>query len=226
MSETEPLFLDELQLIGFGESDSTGPWLKFRLADPSQLAVFRGLKGESLPVAIGKPDIEAAAAPPKKPEKGPYGEYWKKLMAGWNVEGEHVFLTDFTSVLELLGTDTNFLGWLHQEPCCVVGSRHDGDIVAAHVRRVNKGAGQGIKPKFSAVPMCDGHHRLQHSQGESAVGGREFFDKQAQNYRAKWFFLLLKQKFGVDSLTHLKPQDFLDWLHENEKIKYLPENLV
>ncbi len=33
---------DEVQLLGYGETDSTGPWVKFRLLDPDQLAHFRG----------------------------------------------------------------------------------------------------------------------------------------------------------------------------------------
>lgn len=33
---------DEVQLLGYGETDSGGPWLKFRLQDPAQLGPFRG----------------------------------------------------------------------------------------------------------------------------------------------------------------------------------------
>lgn len=35
-------YKDEVQLLGYGESDSYGPWIKLRLLDPESLAVFRG----------------------------------------------------------------------------------------------------------------------------------------------------------------------------------------
>lgn len=42
MKEDEIFYQDEIQLLGYGESDSYGAWCKFRLCDPDHLAKFRG----------------------------------------------------------------------------------------------------------------------------------------------------------------------------------------
>jgi len=43
MREDNVAFQDEVQLLGFGESDSFGAWIKVRLRDPDQLGIFRGV---------------------------------------------------------------------------------------------------------------------------------------------------------------------------------------
>ena len=58
------------------------------------------------------------------------------------------------------------LAFIRGLPCCVVGCRNQS--IAAHVRRGTDG-GTGLKPSDRfAVPMCDDHHREQHSIGEAA----------------------------------------------------------
>jgi len=218
------LYAEEIQLLGFGESDSGGPWIKLRLADPAHLDYFRPHKGEPLLVSFGIPPTEAPEEEPEKPTKGIFGQYWKQLMAGWNVEGNHVFLTDYPDVLALVGTDKEFLDWLKTEKCCVDHEPHQGDIVPAHVRRVNKGAGTGIKPPYSAVPMCNDAHQLQHQKGESAIGGREFMDKQAAHYRAKWFYTVLKKRVNVQSMSAVDPKKFQMFLGDLHK--YIPAELI
>lgn len=44
MTETDQIIVlkDEVQLLGYGETDSGGPWIKLRLQEPGQLAPFRG----------------------------------------------------------------------------------------------------------------------------------------------------------------------------------------
>ena len=42
MNESEIFYQDEVQLLGFGESDSYGAWFKVRLRDPDHIAKFRG----------------------------------------------------------------------------------------------------------------------------------------------------------------------------------------
>lgn len=85
MNNLNILFHGEVQLIDWGESRAGGPWLKIRLADPSELDPFRGLDtagrnktGHILHVTIAEGDIAAIAesgkaATPEKPEN-PYGE--------------------------------------------------------------------------------------------------------------------------------------------------------
>lgn len=155
---------EEAQLIGYGESDSTGAWIKF-IIRPEDLQHFRGLKGTVFYLTLvelandGQP-VEKVSA--HKPEK-PYGKQASSLYANG------FFLVP--QVLRAIGTDDEFLEWVRQQPCA---ARHlggcGGDVVAAHVRRISEGAGIGLKPSgFNAIPLCNNHHALQHSQGESAL---------------------------------------------------------
>lgn len=49
MDERLIVLNDEVQLLGYGESDSYGPWVKFRLLAPEHLNLFRGQeKGKKL----------------------------------------------------------------------------------------------------------------------------------------------------------------------------------
>jgi len=62
------LLADEIQLLDFGESRSIGPWIKLRLNDPDQLAVFRGMDtatakktGHIMNLVLSQGDIAAMA---------------------------------------------------------------------------------------------------------------------------------------------------------------------
>ncbi len=61
------------------------------------------------------------------------------------------------------GSDECYLRWLSYQPSCVDGSFHQwqdgvGRNIACHVRRVGRGAGCGIKPPYSAIPMTQEQH--------------------------------------------------------------------
>ena len=61
------------------------------------------------------------------------------------------------------GTDAEYLRWVTFQPSCVDGSFNQwqdgvGRNIACHVRQVNRGAGTGIKPPFSAIPMTHEQH--------------------------------------------------------------------
>lgn len=101
----------------------------------------------------------------KIPAAKPYGKEAAELYRlGWFFNQK---------VLEAIGTDEEYLVWLRSQPCAAshLGDC-EGDVVAAHVRRIANGAGTGIKPTFSAIPLCSKHHALQHSAGESAIAPR------------------------------------------------------
>ena len=49
MSSDEFLYLDEVRLIGYGESDSSGKWIKFEVHD---LEKFRGRKGSMMAIGV------------------------------------------------------------------------------------------------------------------------------------------------------------------------------
>lgn len=129
-------------------------------------------------------------------------------------------------VMEKVGTDQEYLNWTKTQPCCVRGSliadkAHDGDIVPAHVRRIANGAGTGIKPEYSAVPMCNKHHQLQHQSGESAVGGKQFLDRERAHHISRW---MAKRLFNKESMGHVNPVDVITWAASRNISQYLPES--
>lgn len=61
------------------------------------------------------------------------------------------------------GTDREYLEWLSSRPSALSGAFNQildgrGRCIACHVRRVSRGAGTGIKPPFSAIPLTHGEH--------------------------------------------------------------------
>jgi hypothetical protein len=41
--DVKPVLADEVQLLSYGETRTTGAWVKFRLSDVKLLEIFRGL---------------------------------------------------------------------------------------------------------------------------------------------------------------------------------------
>lgn len=87
--------------------------------------------------------------------------------------------------------DAAFLEWLRTQPSCLSGQFSEfvngqGRNVAAHVRRAAN-AGVAIKPLFSAVPLTDEEHKIQHQHGEHGLLNRvrpEVWDRKSA---ARWF---------------------------------------
>jgi hypothetical protein len=98
--------------------------------------------------------------------------------------------------------DIKFRDWLSYQPSCIDGSFSeivDGvwRNVACHVRRVGNGAGTARKPLFSAVPMNNDQHTMQHMKGELALlnaygiahtreEAKQWFEEQARKYLVMW----------------------------------------
>ncbi|MHB8727610.1 MAG: hypothetical protein ACYC9K_01075 [Sulfuricaulis sp.] len=120
---------------------------------------------------IGKDDPRH---PLHKPENDlrPYGKQASELYKNG------FFLNP--KVLEKVGTDEEFLGWLKLQPCAAAHFGDcEGDVVAAHVRRIANGAGTGLKPnQYSAIPLCHKHHMLQHVAGQNALVPKGFKDHE------------------------------------------------
>src|ERR1700722_7008044 len=107
--------------------------------------------------------------------------------SGWLTMGPQV-KSDSTALEALLieaqakGSDKQFREWIQRQPSCVSGRFNEyvngeGRCVAAHVRRAGE-SGTGYKGEYSCVPMTQAEHLQQHQKGESAFGGKEFFDGQ------------------------------------------------
>ena len=60
----------ETQLMGYGESDSSGAWIKFQVM-PEDLDMFRGLKGEVFDVVISPAGKEVVTSGKEVPEAKP-----------------------------------------------------------------------------------------------------------------------------------------------------------
>ena len=151
------------------------------------------------PETIRRHQQETAFAEPEKKTKGEHGSFAK-----WLVQSGFFRKPD---VWAFLGSDKRFLEWLKLQECAFTNApdRHDGDIVPAHVRRIADGAGTAVKPKYSAIPLCNKHHNQQHQHGESHLGGKEWFDRQRIIWVEKWARDVLRERAGVDSLTKLSP---------------------
>lgn len=118
-------------------------------------------------------------------------------------------------VWRAVGTDKEFLDWLKTQDCAA-NRPHSGDVVPAHVRRVGNGSGTGIKPEYSAIPLCDMHHQWQHRGGESAFESREWFDKKRIEYLVKWCWETLKTELSYDSWSNVPPWELLKWAEDHQ----------
>lgn len=133
-------------------------------------------------------------------------------------------------VWKAIGTDKQYLAWLKTQPCAYgdADMKHHahectGQVVPAHVRRVANGAGTGIKPEYSAISLCHHHHTKQHNDGESAMGGKEWFDKKRIQHVERWAWETLKASLGFESWTQVAPLTLYNWAVEKGVNKYLPD---
>ena len=172
--------------------------------------------GAPMGLAALKP-VDAVWTPSQPLEAAPvpsFGEYAKALRLNGFCRAPEVW--------RAVGTDAEFLGWLRGHPCHVIGSSCNGDVVAAHVRRIANGAGTAIKPEYSAIPLCDHHHKLQHAHGESAVMLKEEWDKARIEYVEDWCWDTLKAVLGKSTMAAVSPQELLGWAQKHSVDRYLP----
>lgn len=132
------------------------------------------------------------------------------------------------AVCQAVGTDDQYLDWIRQQPKSATGrlpGGESGPIVPAHVRRVNLGAGKGIKPPYAAIPLTDAEHRLQHQKGESGVheNGKNWFDAKRVQYLTSWVKSCLYKHFNIQSLTELSADDFKAWAQYHNLMNYIPQ---
>lgn len=129
-------------------------------------------------------------------------------------------------VWRAIGTDADYLDWLADQKCCADvsgGTRCAGDVIAAHVRRIANGAGAGLKPPYSAIPLCDLHHRKQHQGGETSIADKDWFDRQRIEHVAQWGWEMLRTFFRQESMANVNPIAVRDWAAQHGVDKYLPE---
>ena len=227
------------QQLGFGESDTKGGWVKFRV-EPEDLAFFRGNKDEYfywkfiLSEKVEKIIKEKAK---KKADKGEFGHEVRDLHQSGFFKNPRLW--------EIIGTDQQFQEFTRKRRCIVTGGwDYDGEkgverTEFAHVRRAGD-SGTAYKPEFSGVPLVHEIHQLQHNGGETEAydkylvrrgidsGGvvteanaRAWFEKKALENVEKWAheqmvveintFLSFIKEPAVDSLTKVPLKTFKSW---------------
>lgn len=193
--------------------------------DPAFRDDFFKLFGKiDMPVALAPlvADFEKHEGDITEPEKPKSGQHIAELY-------KHGFFYN-PKVLAALGPDEQYLEWVKNQPCAFdlgLGACDcDGDVVAAHVRRIASGSGTGIKPEYSAIPMCNKHHMEQHHYGESHFGGKEVFDTKAGEYKAKWAHMKLRKVFNVEHLRDVSLEDIRAWATEANVYHALPSMFI
>lgn len=192
-------------------------WRCFMHADTKgMLLLMRGVRYEEY--------INAETDPSDR--EAPYGQHAKQL------KQSGFFRRLF--VWECIGSDGEYLDWLRGQPCAghsmvyhrsdsvLHNHRCEGDIVPAHVRRVANGAGTGIKPSYSAIPLCNKIHQTQHAHGESSIAPKEEWDKQRILHVERWAWERLKRQLGYEHWNEVPPQELIDWAKERRLEVYLP----
>lgn len=126
---------------------------------------------------------------------------------------------------EATGSDEDFLTWIRSEKCWLrqlPGHVCAGQVVAAHVRRIARGAGVGIKPNFSAIPLCDRAHQDQHNHGESAIGGRDRVDLASARFIRRWCSRTILAALNYENWFHVPPAKFRTWADDRSVAHLLP----
>lgn len=190
---------------------------------PAAIALIT--KGASLKNELHEAEAEneTVSEEPKKAEvkelgqSGPWGKFASTLYGSGFFYGPAVWAA--------LGTDEQYRKWIQRQPSAYSGDfsewiHGEGRCIAAHVRRAGE-AGTGYKPPYSCIPLTDKEHQLQHQQGENALDGLDW-DKLKNEYLIKWAVGRLYEIFGIDSLTKMHPNDFVDWCQQNDLTPYVP----
>ncbi len=148
---------------------------------------------------------------------------------------KHFYTSGFfhsPKVLRVLGLDAEFLQFLRHQVCWHCSKQDliiDKDgvehfyVQAAHVRRVAAGAGTGVKPPYSAIPLCSTCHGIQHAVGESGIAPREWWESNAAKAREEWGHLKLREVFATDSISaNVRVDELWAWLRTNDLHRYVP----
>lgn len=207
---------------------------KGKRAGQRYIAVFFEIADNEMPVARADQWSPEEIEEIKKSGPGPlafnqiekpFGKYAAELhRLGWFFNPK---------VLEAIGSDEEYLAWIEKQPCCATTQLfldgknteyrlHGGDVVAAHVRRIANGAGTNLKPPYSAIPLCHGHHSLQHQNGESVIGGKEWCDKQRDKFLKEWASSALARTLGYNSMGMVPPDEMLEWARKHDLEGTLP----
>jgi len=149
-----------------------------------------------------------------------YGEQAKQL---WQ---SSFFRTP--AVWEKIGTDEEFLAWIRKQRSAKSNQfseyvHGEGRCEAAHVRRINLGAGTGKKPPYAAIPLTREEHRIQTNTGEAALlMPNEWWETMRIKYVQEWSWVTLRKKLGFNSWSEIEPGILRSWANTNDLAEHLP----
>ena len=190
--------------------------LSVPLEHASLVSGFMSLIGSQVAAAFTKVEAIEAAPPPKSQ----YGDAAKALkLSGF---------CRIPDVWKVLGSDDNYLEWVRRQPSAHSGEfseqvNGEGRCEAAHVRRVESGAGISIKPLYAAIPLTHSEHLATHARGESALHPPAWFDEQRIKYVEAWAWERIKTQLQAGSMAHAEPKSVYQWASFHGIEKYLPK---
>lgn len=88
------------------------------------------------------------------------------------------------------GSDAKYRAWIQTQPSALSGQQDycDDGIMrceAAHFRTAAT-SGTGFKAPYSCIPLTHDEHQLQHGQGASELGDKEWWWHQVDHHLRKW----------------------------------------
>lgn len=167
-------------------------------------------------------DAAAAASPPAK-----FGELARALRTSGFMLSRDVW--------RAVGPDSAYLGYIRQLKCakCKWTPHWENDAFvpceAAHVRRIESGAGTSLKPDYSAIPLCpnrigvEGCHARQHREGERFLGSKEHLDRLRLHYVQDWVWAALKAQLGYEHWSQVPPSTLVAWAEEHGVVDKIPD---
>lgn len=183
------------------------------IAPADKQTFMKLLPDVNLPIFIAGETLQSAQRGLQEDAIQTFGDYARELMLHSDWMGN-------PKVWAQIGTDDDYLEWCRDQKCawCHKAPRSE----AAHVRRVANGAGTGIKPSYSAIPLCTEDHARQHQHGETAIGGKDAVDKLRLEHVKRWAWETMREIFDVESMREANPADVLAWAKDRGVERHLP----
>jgi hypothetical protein len=187
--------------------------------EPSERAQVMELFGEpgSL-IAIARLSQEASQVVTQQD----YGQQASALHKSGFFQGQQV--------LTALGTDEQYIEWIHGQASVISkefseypeNGPHAGEgrNIAHHVRLVSEGAGTGLKPDYSCIPVTQLEHLEIHNGKLLSHTGQI---SELYKIRAKWGHQRLLEELNYDSLKKVPPDVIRGWAETNDLLMYLPQ---
>lgn len=198
MTEKNIHWQSEAQLMGFGESDTSGAWIKLQVM-PEDLDQFRGLKGVCFDVTLANPN-QPTGAQPQKTEPKPKTE--DSLASKMHKQGyfRNPKLWDAMEQKDIYTQDMH-KKYIQSLFCCKSDNTCNGDIIGHHARTAAN-SGIGIKPPhWYLVPLCAIEHHQNWAHKEITRPERQVLVEAAIKLTADQMKYHMKKTLGRDSLS-------------------------